>query len=162
MENLAEEPKVTQKINPKTNKAKLNLKKSKEPELTKIDEFLEYGKFKNIFIDTCVLKDLNALFLNKADPDKNNDNENNVIGFSIDTNNHTIFKFNKTPHKFEIERFVLPEKNKKAINKYNDYINDSVGKINLNNISENRGHVNFLKNNYPSESEESTQRKKTN
>ena len=160
MENLAEEPKITQKINPKTNKAKLNLKKSKEPELTKIDEFLEYGKFKNIFIDTCVLKDLNALFLNKADPDKNNDNENNVIGFSIDTNNHTIFKFNKTPHKFEIERFVLPEKNKKAINKYNDYINDSVGKINLNNISENRGHVNFLKNNYPSESEESTQRKK--
>ncbi len=160
MENLAEEPKITHKISPKTNKTKLNIKKSKEPELTKIDEFLEYGKFKNIFIDTCVLKDLNDLFLNKVDPDKNNDNENNVIGFSIDTNNHTIFKFNKTPHKFEIERFVLPEKNKKSINKYNDYINDSVGKINLNNISENKGHVNFLKNNYQSESEKSTKKEK--
>ena len=160
MENLAEELKITQKINPKTNKTKLNLKKSKEPELTKIDEFLEYGKFKNIFIDTCVLKDLNELFINKADPDKNIDNENNVIGFSIDTNNHTIFKFNKTPHKFEIERFVLPDKNKKTLNKYNDYINDSVGKINLNNISENKGHVNFLKNSYPSESEKSTKKKK--
>ena len=159
MENLAEEPKITQKINPKTNKTKLNLKKSKEPELTKIDEFLEYGKFKNIFIDTCVLKDLNALFLNKADPDKN-ENENNVIGFSIDTNNHTIFKFNKTPHKFEIERFVLPDKEKKNINKYNDYINDSVGKINLNNISENKGHTNFLRSSYQSESEKSTKKKK--
>ena len=159
MENLAEEPKITQKINPKMNKTKLNLKKSKEPELTKIDEFLEYGKFKNIFIDTCVLKDLNALFLNKADPDKN-DNENNVIGFSIDTNNHTIFKFNKTPHKFEIERFVLPDKNKKTLNMYNDYINDSVGKINLNNISENKGHTNFLRSSYQSESEKSTKKKK--
>ena len=160
MENLAEEPKITQKINQKTNKTKLYLKKNKEPELTKIDEFLEYGKFKNIFIDTCVLKDLNKLFLNKADPDKNNDNENNVVGFSIDKNNHTIFKFNKTPHKLEIERFVLPEKNKKGNNKNNDYINDSVGKINLNNISENKGHVNFLKNNYQSESEKSTKKKK--
>ena len=43
----------------------------------------------------------------------------NIIGFTIDTYNHTLFKFNKSPNKLEIERFVLPDKKLKKMNKIN-------------------------------------------
>ena len=169
MEALKEEVKPIQKTFLKSGKNKLNLKKDKEPELmlSRIEEFMEYGKFKDRFIDTCVLKDLNKLFLNKnANINSNDDqnNDNNLIGFSIDTNNHTIFKFNKTPNKLEIERFILPDKKQKKNNsRINEYTNESIEKVDLNNISENKGQINFLKkfnDNYQSEIEESKKKKK--
>ena len=147
----------------KKDKNKLNFKKNKEPELvlSRIEEFI----FKDRFIDTCVLKDLNSLFANNNNNDKNKDNNDNmnhnIIGFSIDTYNHTLFKFNKSPNKLEIERFVLPDKKQKKINKINECQNESMEKINFNNISENKGHLNFIKkfnDNYQSELEECNKR----
>ena len=147
----------------KKDKNKLNFKKNKEPELvlSRIEEFI----FKDRFIDTCVLKDLNTLFVNNNNNDKNKDNNDNmnhnIIGFSIDTYNHTLFKFNKSPNKLEIERFVLPEKKQKRMNKINECQNESMEKINFNNISENKGHLNFIKkfnDNYQSELEECNKR----
>ena len=149
----------------KKDKNKLNIKKIKEPELvlSRIEEFI----FKDRFIDTCVLKDLNKLFANNNNNDKNEDNpdnmNHNIIGFSIDTYNHTLFKFNKSPNKLEIERFVLPDKKQKKINKINECQNESMEKINFNNISENKGHLNFIKkfnDNYQSELEESKKKHK--
>lgn len=154
-----------QKAFMKKDKNKLNIKKIKEPELvlSRIEEFI----FKDRFIDTCVLKDLNKLFANNNNNDKNEDNQDNmnhnIIGFSIDTYNHTLFKFNKSPNKLEIERFVLPDKKQKKINKINECQNESMEKINFNNISENKGHLNFIKkfnDNYQSELEESKKKHK--
>ena len=154
-----------QKAFMKKDKNKLNIKKIKEPELvlSRIEEFI----FKDRFIDTCVLKDLNKLFANNNNNDKNEDNpdnmNHNIIGFSIDTYNHTLFKFNKSPNKLEIERFVLPDKKQKKINKINECQNESMEKINFNNISENKGHLNFIKkfnDNYQSELEESKKKHK--
>ena len=165
MEIFSNDIKNNQKSLFKGNKNKFNLKKNKEPELmlSRIEEIIELGKFKDRFIDTCFLKDLNKLFVNNNET-KNNFN-NNLIGFTFDTGNQTIFKFNKTPNKLEIERFVLPDKKiKKSYNKIKEYQNESNDdKENLNNISENKGHLNFLrkfKENYQSELEEMKKKKK--
>ena len=61
----------------------------------------------------------------------------------------------------EIERFVLPDKKQKRMNKINECQNESMEKINFNNISENKGHLNFIKkfnDNYQSELEECNKR----
>ena len=154
-----------QKTFMKKDKNKLNFKKNKEPELvlSRIEEFI----FKDRFIDTCVLKDLNSLFINNNNSDKNKDNidnmNHNIIGFSIDTYNHTLFKFNKSPNKLEIERFVLPDKKQKKMNKINECQNESMEKINFHNISENKGQLNFIKkfnDNYQSELEECKKKNK--
>ena len=159
MDNFNNNNLYNQKTNLKKDKNKLNFKKIKEPELvlSRIEEFI----FKDRFIDTCVLKDLNTLFNNNNNNDKNKDNidnmNHNIIGFTIDTYNHTLFKFNKSPNKLEIERFVLPDKKQKKMNKINECQNESMEKINFNNISENKGQLNFIKkfnDNYQSELEE--------
>jgi hypothetical protein len=57
----------------------------------------------------------------------------------------------------EIERFVLPDKKQKKMDKINECQNETMEKINFNNISENKGQLNFIKkfnDNYQSELEE--------
>ena len=137
--------------------------------LSRIEEFIEIGQankginLKDRLLDTCVLKDLKKLFIN---PDNKNNKDNGMFGYTIDNKNKTIIKFNKSPNQLQIEQFVFPEKkqqNKRNIevNKFKN--NDTNDKIDLNNISENKENINFIKkfkDNYSSDPEDFKKKKK--
>ena len=133
--------------------------------LSRIEERIEIGngqkELKNRLLDTCVLKDIKKLLIAKED-DKDKDN---MMGYNIDNINKTIIKFNKTPKQLEIEKFIFPEKvsKSKEIEKIFNFNNDSFENTNLNDRSENKGNINFIKkfkDNYQSEPEENKKRKK--
>ena len=153
---------IKKKQHLKSSKNRNNSKNNKIPGLmlSRIEEFIEirHGEkgmnLKDRLLDTCVLKNLKHLFLNKED--ENNKDNNDMVGYSIDNKNKTIIKFNKSPNQLQIEQFIFPDKDKKRSEKYliND---DSFDKIDLNNISENKGNINFIKkfkDNYQSDLEE--------
>ena len=129
--------------------------------LSRIEEFIEIGHgekgLKERLLDTCVLKNIKKLFLNKDG--ENNKENNDILGYSIDNKNKTIIKFNKSPNQLQIEEFIFPGKKKKNNEDYNvNVLNDySTDNPDINNISENRGDFNFIKkfkDNYQSDVEE--------
>ena len=133
--------------------------------LSRIEERIEIGKgqkdLKNRLLDTCVLKDIQKLLISK-DEEKDKDN---MRGYNIDNINKTIIKFNKSPNQLQIEKFIFPEKASKSkeIEKIFNFNNDSFENINLNDKSENKENINFIKkfkDNYKSEPEENKKKKK--
>ena len=129
--------------------------------LSRIEEFIEIGHGENglreRLLDTCVLKNIKKLFLNKNG--ENNKENNDILGYSIDNKNKTIIKFNKSPNQLQIEEFIFPGKKRKNNEDYNlNLLNDySTDNADVNNISENRGDLNFIKkfkDNYQSDVEE--------
>ena len=137
--------------------------------LSRIEEFIEIGQankginLKDRLLDTCVLKDLKKLFINKDDE---NNKDNGMFGYTLDNKNKTIIKFNKSPNQLNIEQFIFPDKmqkNKRNTEVYDINNNDSFEKVELNNISENKDNINFIKkfkDNYPSDPEDKKNHKK--
>ncbi len=135
--------------------------------LSRIEEFIEIGHgkkgmdLKERLLDTCFVKNIKHLILNKGDENnKDIDNENNMIGYTIDNKNNTIFKFNKSPNQLQLEQ-VMFKKEKSPQKKRNtdifNFQNESIEKMDLNNISDNVNNINFLqkfKGYYPSEPED--------
>lgn len=81
--------------------------------LTKIEEFIETDKKnKNYKDETCILKNLNKLFLDED----NQSGANNLIGYTIDGKRNTVIKFNKSPNSLAIEKFTFPTKEKEKNN----------------------------------------------
>ena len=112
--------------------------------LSRIEEFIEIGKGERGLLDTCVLNNLSKLLLNKNDDNK----DDNMFGYTFDNKNNTIIKFNKSPNQLQIEQFTFPDKNnniKKIGKKIYKMNNDSYDMDGLNNISENKENINFLK-----------------
>ena len=132
--------------------------------LSRIEEFIEIGHgkkgmdLKERLLETCVLKNIKHLILNKEN-ENNKGNDNNMIGYTIDNKNKTIIKFNKSPNQLQIEQFIFPGKSpdeRRGTSIFN-FQNDSFDKIELNNISDNINSINFLqkfKGNYPSDPED--------
>ena len=166
--------KNSKKHNLKVNKNRNNSKnhnnnKVQGLKLSRIEEFIEIGKGKkgvnleNRLLDTCVLKNIKQLLLDKND--ENNKDDDMVGGYTIDNKNKTIIKYNKSPNQIKIEKFIFPDNPQK--NKRESYVfnfqNDSFEKIDLNNISENIGNMNFIKkfkDNYQSDLEENKNKHK--
>jgi hypothetical protein len=113
--------------------------------LSRIEEFIEIGKkgasLQDRLLDTCILKNINKLFLNK---NGGSSKENNMIGYTIDNKNKTIIKFNKTPNQLHIEQFSFPDKNVKN-KKFRKLTNNDSYNFDYNNISEHKDNINFLK-----------------
>ena len=112
--------------------------------LSRIEEIIEIGKGERGLLDTCVLKNLSKLLLNKNDDNK----DDNMFGYTFDNKNNTIIKFNKSPNQLQIEQFTFPDKNnniKKIGKKIYKMNSDSYDMDRLNNISENKENINFLK-----------------
>ena len=132
----------------KSSKIRVNTKKKDDKMsglmLSRIEEFIEIGKkgmsLQDRLLDTCILKNINKLFLNK---NGENDKDNNMIGYTIDNKNKTIIKFNKTPNQLHIEQFTFPDKNEK--NKKNRKLTHNDSYLDYNNISEHKDNINFLK-----------------
>ena len=150
--------------------------------LTKIEEFIEIDKKNEHFKDeTCILKNLNKLFLND-----NETGSSNLIGYTIDGKRNTVIKFNRSPTTLAIEKFTFPTKEKEKnnnlqiSNKRNDvkskskrrssliYSKNFIDKIELNNMTENtdnKENINLMKkfkDNYQSEDDEKHKSKKMN
>jgi hypothetical protein len=150
--------------------------------LTKIEEFIEIDKKNEHFKDeTCILKNLNKLFLND-----NETGSSNLIGYTIDGKRNTVIKFNRSPTTLAIEKFTFPTKEKEKnnnlqiSNKRNDvkskskrrssliYSKNFIDKIELNNMTENTDNkenitlMKKFKDNYQSEDDEKHKSKKMN
>ena len=126
IENLKDTLKNSKKQHIKNNKNKFSSKKEKLPKIIinkKEKEFTEIENGKNglnyekKIMDTSFLKNLNKLFSN--DEDINKDNKH--INGKVITKRNTIIKFNKTPKNFGIEKFTLAEK---TIKKRNTLVDD--------------------------------------
>ena len=108
--------------------------------LSRIEEYIvrnaDNNKLKERLLETCLPKDLKTLFVDK----KEGNDKNNILGYSIDNQNKTIIRFNKSPNKLKIEKFIFPEGTKKK--RYEDTVN----KINSNtNIIVRKEHTNIPK-----------------
>ena len=136
--------------------------------LSRIEEFIEIGKGKkgvnleNRLLDTCVLKNIKQLLLDK---NGENNKDDGMVGYTIDNKNKTIIKYNKSPNQLQIEQFIFPDKSqqKKRESYIFNFHNDSFEKIDLNNISENIGNINFIKkfkDNYQSDVEDNKNKHK--
>ena len=142
--------------------------------LTKIEEYIEIDKKNENFKDeTCILKNLNKLFLNEDES-----GGNNLIGYTIYGKRNTVVKFNRSPTTLAIEKFTIPTKEKEKndnlhiSSKKNDVKNKSkrkssliyskkyIDKVDLNNMTENtdnKENIKLMKNfkdNYESDDEE--------
>lgn len=152
--------------------------------LTKIEEFIEIDKKNENFKDeTCILKNLNKLFLNDDEG-----GGNNLIGYTIDGKRNTVIKFNRSPTTLAIEKFTFPTKEKEKEKNNNlqlsikksdlkskskrksslIYSKNFIDKIELNNMTENTGNeenINLMKkfkDNYQSDNEEEHKNKRVN
>ncbi len=114
--------------------------------LSRIEEFIEIGKkgmsLKDRLLDTCMFNNINKLFINNIDE---NNQDNNIIGYTIDNKNNTIIKFNKTRNQLCIEQYSFPEKNEKSKKNIQLIQNESFNNGDLNNVSENNNDMTFLK-----------------
>ena len=148
--------------------------------LTKIEEFIEIDKKNENFKDeTCIVKNLNKLFVNEDEG-----GGNNLIGYTIDgkkNKKNTVIKFNRSPTILAIEKLKIPTKEKEKNDnlhistKKNDvkskskrkssliYSKKFIDKDDLNNMSENKENkenkenIKLMKNfkdNYQSDDEE--------
>ncbi len=144
-DNILEGLKNTKKhhLNKKKDITKKNSNKIDGLMLSRIEEFIEIGNGQRGLLDTCVLKNLSRLLLNKNDDNK----DDNMFGYTFDNKNNTIIKFNKSPNQLKIEKFTFPDKNdiKKISKKTYNINNDSFDVEDINNISENKENINFLK-----------------
>jgi hypothetical protein len=165
-------------IRKKTIKSSKNKENAKNDNvmLTKIEELID-KKNKNFKDETCILKNLNKLFLNE-----NESENNNLIGYSIDGKRNTVLKFNRSPSLFAIEQFRFPSKEKEKEKNDNFQIIKSkskkrsafiyrknfIDKIESNNMTENadnKENINLMKkfkDNYQSEDDEKHKSKKMN
>lgn len=181
MSDINEKIKKKESLKYKSHRKK-SIKSSKNKEnakndnlmLTKIEEFIEIDKKNENFKDeTCLLKNLNKLFLNEDEI-----GGNNLIGYTIDGKRNTVIKFNRSPTTLAIEKFTLPTKEKdkndnfQVSNKKNDakskskrkpsliYSKNFIDKVELNNMTENtdnKENINLVKkfkDNYQSEDDE--------
>lgn len=143
-------------LNKKREISKKNINKNDGLMLSRIEEFIEIGNGQKGLLDTCVLKNLNQLFLNK---DGVNNKDNNIFGYTLDNKNNTIIKFNKSPNQLQIEQFTFPNnkpEQRLLTKKIYHMHDDSFVRTEMNNISENKGNINFLKKfkeDYPSDPE---------
>ena len=134
--------------------------------LTRIEELIEIGhkgvNLNDRLLDTCVLKNINKLFSNKNDENKNDDN---MIGYTIDNKNNTIIKFNKSPNQLHIKQFTFPDKTDLK-KKYSKEIRENSNRKDneINNLTEKKENKNIIKkikdDYYLSEPEESKKNRK--
>ena len=165
-------------IRKKTIKSSKNKENAKNDNvmLTKIEELID-KKNKNFKDETCILKNLNKLFLNE-----NESENNNLIGYSIDGKRNTVLKFNRSPSLFAIEQFRFPSKEKEKEKNDNFQIIKSkskkrsafiyrknfIDKIESNNMTENadnKENINLMKkfkDNYQSEDDEKRKNNQVN
>ena len=132
-------------LNKKRDISKKNNNKNDGLMLSRIEEFIEIGNGQKGLLDTCVLKNLNQLFLNK---DGVNNKDNNIFGYTLDNKNNTIIKFNKSPNQLQIEKFTFPNNKpeQQLLTKKIYHIHDdSFVRTEMNNISENI----IINNNFP-------------
>lgn len=147
-DNILEGLKNTKKhhLNKKKDITKKNSNKIDGLMLSRIEEFIEIGKkgmsLKDRLLDTCMFNNINKLFINNIDE---NNQDNNIIGYTIDNKNNTIIKFNKTRNQLCIEQYSFPEKNEKSKKNIQLIQNESFNNGDLNNVSENNNDMTFLK-----------------
>ena len=191
MSDINEKIKKKESLKYKSHRKK-SIKSSKNKEnakndnlmLTKIEEFIEIDKKNENFKDeTCLLKNLNKLFLNEDEI-----GGNNLIGYTIDGKRNTVIKFNRSPTTLAIEKFTFPTKEKEKEKNDNSQISDKkneikskskkrsafiyrknfIDKIESNNMTENadnKENINLMKkfkDNYQSEDDEEKRNKKIN
>ena len=128
----------------KSSKNKENKENAKNDNvmLTKIEEFIEIDKNnKNFKDETCILKNLNQLFLNE-----NEGGGNNLIGYTIDDKKNTIIKFNRSPSSLAIEKFRFPTKEKEKEKEKNDNVQISNKKNEMKSKSKKRSALIYRKN----------------
>lgn len=132
--------------------------------LSRIEELIEIGhkgvNLNDRLLDTCVLKNINKLFSNKNDEN----NKDNMIGYTIDNKNNTIIKFNKSPNQLHIEQFTFPDNIEQKKKSSKEIREDSNKKVELNNLTEKKENKNIIKkikdDYYLSEPESKKNRKK--
>ena len=113
--------------------------------LSRIEELIEIGhkgvNLNDRLLDTCVLKNINKLFSNKNDEN----NKDNMIGYTIDNKNNTIIKFNKSPNQLHIEQFTFPDNIEQKKKSSKEIREDSNKKVELNNLTEKKENKNIIK-----------------